>query len=57
MDASFISDETLDQLLTSLQVGKTRIGCIDVNKPRMRAVVSAAAQSRPVYRMGSLWGS
>ncbi len=57
MDASFISDETLDQLLTSSQVGKTRIGCIDVNKPRMRAVVSAAAQSRPVYRMGSLWGS
>ena len=42
MDASFISGETLDQLATPSQVGKTRIGGMDVNKPRTRAVLSAA---------------
>jgi len=41
MDASFISGETLDQLATPSQVGKTRIGGMDVNKPRTRAVLSA----------------
>jgi len=41
MDASFISGETLDQLPTPSQVGKTRVGGIDVNKPRTRAVLSA----------------
>ena len=42
MDASFISDETLDQLPTPSQVGQSRIGGIDMNKPRMRAVLNAA---------------
>jgi len=41
MAASFISGETLDQLATPSQVGKTRIGGMDVNKPRTRAVLSA----------------
>ena len=41
MDASFISGETLDQLATPSQVGKTRIGGMNVNKPRTRAVLSA----------------
>jgi hypothetical protein len=41
MDASFISDETLDQLPTPSHVGKTRVGGIDLNKPRTRAVLSA----------------
>jgi hypothetical protein len=41
MDASFISGETLDQLATPSQVGKTRVSGIDVNKPRTRAVLSA----------------
>ena len=41
MDASFISGETLDQLATPSQVGQTRIGGMDVNKPRTRAVLSA----------------
>jgi hypothetical protein len=41
MDASFISGETLDQLATPSQIGKTRIGGMDVNKPRTRAVLSA----------------
>jgi len=41
MDASFLSDETWDQLATPSQVGKTRVGGIDVNKPRTRAVLNA----------------
>lgn len=41
LDASFISNETLDQLPTASQVGKTRVGGIDRNKPRTRAVLSA----------------
>ena len=41
MDAAFVSDETLDQLPTPSQVGKTRVGGIDLNKPRTRAVLSA----------------
>ena len=41
MDASFISGETLDQLATPSQVGKTRTAGMDVNKPRTRAVLSA----------------
>jgi hypothetical protein len=41
MDAAFISDETLDQLPTSSQIGNTRVGGIDLNKPRTRAVLSA----------------
>jgi hypothetical protein len=41
MDASFISDETLDRLPAPAQVGKTRVGGIDLNKPRTRAVLSA----------------
>jgi hypothetical protein len=42
MDATFISDETWDQLPNPSQVGRTRVGGVDVNKPRMQAVLSAA---------------
>jgi hypothetical protein len=42
MDATFIADETLDQLPKPSQVGSTRVGGVDLNKPRMRAVLSAA---------------
>jgi hypothetical protein len=42
MDAVFISDKTLDELSHPSQVGHTRVGGIDVNKPRTRAVLSAA---------------
>src|SRR5574341_1463966 len=42
MDATFISDDTLDQLPTPSQVGKTRVGGIDMNKPRTRTVLGAA---------------
>ena len=41
MDASFLSDETWDQFAPPSQVGKTRVGGIDVNKPRTRAVLNA----------------
>jgi hypothetical protein len=41
MDAAFVSSKTLDHLPTSSQVGKTRVGGIDLNKPRTRAVLSA----------------
>lgn len=41
MDAAFVSDEMLDQLPTPSQIGKTRVGGIDLNKLRTRAVLSA----------------
>ena len=41
MDATFISDATLDQLPTPTSIGKTRVGGIDLNKPRIRAVLQA----------------
>ncbi len=39
MDAAFVSDDMLDQLPTPSRVGQTRIGGIDLNKPRTRAVL------------------
>ena len=42
MDAAFVSDNTLDELSKPSQVGSTPVGGIDVNKPRIRAVFSAA---------------
>jgi hypothetical protein len=41
IDQCFIGDETLEQLPEPTQVGKTRVGGIDFNKPRMRSVASA----------------
>ena len=42
MDETFISDDMLDQLPNPAQLGKTRVGGIDLNKPRTRAVLAAA---------------
>ena len=42
MDAAFISDATLDELPRPSFLGKTKIGSIDINKPRIRTVFSAA---------------
>jgi hypothetical protein len=42
MDAAFVADATLDELPHPSQVGKTRVGGIDVNKPRTRQVLNAA---------------
>lgn len=41
MDRAFVADETLDQLPTPCLVGKTRVGGIDLGKPRMRTVLAA----------------
>jgi hypothetical protein len=38
----FLPDGTLDQLPLPSRVGRTRIGGIDLNKPRMRAALAAA---------------
>jgi hypothetical protein len=42
MDAAFLSDDMLDELPTPSCVGQTRIGGIDLNKPRTRAVLMSA---------------
>ncbi len=42
VDVCFIPGDTLDQLPLPAQLGATRTGGIDLNKPRMRAALSAA---------------
>jgi hypothetical protein len=46
IDQSFIADEMPEQLPASSQVGKTRVGGIDLNKPRMRWVGEAVVACR-----------
>jgi hypothetical protein len=41
LDACLVSDETLEILPLPTQVGKTKVGGIDFNKPRMRRVAGA----------------
>ena len=41
-DISFLPDGILDQLPLPSQLGATRTGGIDLNKPRIRAALSAA---------------
>ncbi len=41
IDVSTIADSRLDELPTASQVGHTRVGGVDVNKPRVRAVMEA----------------
>lgn len=41
VDTAFIADDTLDQLPQPGHLGTTRIGGIDLNKPRIRATLSA----------------
>jgi hypothetical protein len=42
VDVTFIGDGLLDQLPAPSQIGATRVGGVDVNKPRIRAALSAA---------------
>ncbi|MGH3864523.1 MAG: hypothetical protein ACRDQ4_00010 [Pseudonocardiaceae bacterium] len=42
VDTTFITDQLLDQLPAPTQIGATRVGGIDMNKPRLRAALSAA---------------
>ncbi len=41
VDASFITPRNLDRLSTPSRIGKTKVGGIDIQKPRMRAVIEA----------------
>ena len=41
VDATFISDQALDQLPLPAQVGKTRVGGVDINRPRTRSLLAA----------------
>jgi hypothetical protein len=41
IDQCFIADDLLERLLAASQVGKTKVGGIDLNKPRMRLVAEA----------------
>ena len=41
LDVVWIQDTTLEDLPTSSQVGKTRVGGLDINQRRMRAVIEA----------------
>jgi hypothetical protein len=42
VEAGFLPDGTLDQLPAPSQLGATRIGGIDINRPRARATLAAA---------------
>ncbi len=41
VDAGFITDQTLDELPRPSQLGRTKVGGVDLNKPRMRAALTA----------------
>jgi hypothetical protein len=41
VDHTFIGDDLLDRLPTPAQIGATRVGGVDLNKPRIRAALSA----------------
>src|ERR1700730_9626258 len=47
VDQCFIADGTLEQLPAPSQVGKTKVGGIDFNKPRMRWVAEAVLALSP----------
>jgi hypothetical protein len=47
IDPCFIADRILEQLPAPAQVGKTKVGGIDLNKPRMRWVVEAVIALSP----------
>jgi hypothetical protein len=47
VDVTFISDATLDQLSLPSLVGKTRVGGVDLNKPRIRKVLAAVLALAP----------
>lgn len=47
VDAPFLSDEAWESLPTPSQVGSCRVGGIDANKPRMRAVMAAVVALAP----------
>jgi hypothetical protein len=50
VDCCFITDEALEQLPRSAWVGQTRVGGIDLNQVRMRAVAEAVLALAPLPR-------
>jgi len=47
VDAAFIADQTLEQLPLGSQVGTTRVGGVDLNKPRIRTALAAVLALAP----------
>jgi len=47
VDHTFIADDLLDRLPTPAQIGATRVGGVDLNKPRIRAALSAVLALSP----------
>jgi hypothetical protein len=47
LDIGFLPEDTLDQLPLPSQLGRTHLGGIDLNKPRMRAVLAAVLALAP----------
>lgn len=47
VDRALISDDTLERLPTPSQVGNTRVGGIDIGKPRVRTVLAAVLALAP----------
>jgi hypothetical protein len=47
IDQGFIADRMLEQLPAPSQVGKTKVGGIDLNKARMRGVIEAVIALSP----------
>ena len=41
VNACFVADETLEQLPVHAQVGQTRVGGVDLNKPRLHHIAQA----------------
>jgi hypothetical protein len=50
LDRAFVADDTLDWLPAPSQVGKTHVGGIDIQKPRMRTVLAAVVALAPAPR-------
>jgi hypothetical protein len=47
VDVAFIADQTLEDLPRPSEVGRSRVGGIDLNKPRLRTAVAAAVALAP----------
>jgi len=47
MDHAFVPDDTVERLPTPSAVGNTRVGGVDTNKPRMRALLAAVLALAP----------
>src|SRR5688572_24132534 len=47
VDVGFLTDRILDQLPLPSQIGRTRVGGLDLNKPRIRAALAAVLALTP----------